>query len=83
MADFLQNEYLPKSRNSIGFDALPNGKELYKYLIRYWTTTDKTSEEIYQTGLSEVKRIRDEMEEIKNQTGFKGDLPSFFSYMKK
>ncbi|HTB24133.1 MAG TPA: DUF885 domain-containing protein, partial [Puia sp.] len=82
MADFLQNEYLPKSRNSIGFDALPNGKELYKYLIRYWTTTDKTSEEIYQTGLSEVKRIRDEMEEIKNQTGFKGDLPSFFSYMK-
>ncbi len=82
MADFLQNEYLPKSRNSVGFDALPNGKELYKYLIRYWTTTDKTSEEIYQTGLLEVKRIRDEMEEIKNQTGFKGDLTAFFSFMK-
>ena len=82
MADFLQNEYLPKSRSSIGFDALPNGTELYKYLIRYWTTTDKTSEEIYQTGLAEVKRIRAEMEEIKNQTGFKGDLPAFFSFMK-
>jgi uncharacterized protein (DUF885 family) len=82
MADFLQNEYLPKSRSSIGFDALPNGTELYKYLIRYWTTTDKTSEEIYQTGLSEVKRIRAEMEEIKKQTGFQGDLPAFFSFMK-
>jgi uncharacterized protein (DUF885 family) len=82
MADFLQQEYLPKSRESIGFDALPNGIKLYEFLIRYWTTTYKTSEEIYQTGLSEVKRIRDEMEEIKKQTGFQGDLPAFFSFMK-
>ena len=82
LADFLQNEYLPKSRTSIGFDALPNGIKLYEYLIRYWTTTDKTSEEIYQTGLSEVIRIRAEMDSIKNQTGFQGDLPAFFSFMK-
>jgi uncharacterized protein (DUF885 family) len=82
LADFFQNEYLPKSRTSIGFDALPNGIKLYEYLIRYWTTTNKTSEEIYQTGLSEVKRIKMEMETIKNQTGFHGDLPAFFSFMK-
>ena len=82
LADFLQNEYLPKSRSSIGFDELPNGNTLYNYLIRYWTTTNKTPEEIYQTGLSEVKRIRDEMERIKEQTGFKGNLPAFFEYMK-
>lgn len=82
MADFLQNEYLPKSRTSIGFDDLPNGKKLYEFLIRYWTTTDKTAEEIYQTGLSEVKRIREEMEITKDKTGFKGDLPAFFAYMK-
>ena len=41
---------------------LPDGDKLYNFLIRYWTTTDKTAEEIYQTGLSEVKRIRAEME---------------------
>ncbi len=82
LADFLQNEYLPKSRSSIGFDELPNGNTLYNYLIRYWTTTNKTPEEIYQTGLSEVKRIREEMERTKEQTGFKGDLPAFFEYMK-
>jgi uncharacterized protein (DUF885 family) len=82
LADFLQNEYLPKSRNSIGFDELPNGVNIYNYLIRYWTTTDKTAEEIYQTGLSEVKRIRTEMEETKAKTGFQGDLSAFFAYMK-
>lgn len=83
LADFLQNEYLPKSRSSIGFSELPNGNKLYNYLIRYWTTTDKSAEEIYQTGLAEVKRIRTEMEAVKNQTGFKGDVPAFFSFMKE
>ena len=82
MADFLQNEYLPKSRSSIGYNELPNGIKLYHFLIRYWTTTDKTAEEIYQTGLSEVNRIRKEMEDTKAKTGFKGNLPDFFSYMK-
>ncbi len=82
LAVFLQNEYLPKSRNSIGYDDLPNGVALYKYLIRYWTTTNKTAEEIYQTGLSEVKRIHAEMELVKTQTGFQGELPAFFTYIK-
>jgi uncharacterized protein (DUF885 family) len=82
LADFLQTEYLPKSRSSIGFDALPQGKKLYDFLIRYWTTTDRSGEEIYQTGLSEVKRIRDEMEETKAKTGFTGSLPAFFEFMK-
>ncbi len=82
LADFLKNEYLPKSRSSIGFDALPNGNKLYDFLIRYWTTTDKNAEEIYRTGLSEVKRIREEMEATREKTGFTGDLPAFFTYMK-
>jgi uncharacterized protein (DUF885 family) len=82
LGDFLQTEYLPKSRSSIGFNELPNGTDLYHYLIRYWTTTDKTAEEIYQTGLSEVKRIRSEMEAAKVKAGFQGDLPAFFEYMK-
>ncbi len=73
---------MPAARTSTGFNALPNGEKIYKYLIRYWTTTDKTPDEIYNTGLAEVKRIRNEMETIKNETGFKGDLPSFFEYMK-
>src|SRR6185369_5843918 len=81
-ADFFSNEYLAKARTSTGIDSLPNGDKLYDFQIRYWTTVSKTPEEIYNTGLSEVKRIRDEMEKIKNQTGFNGDLKSFFEFMK-
>lgn len=82
LAVFLQNEYLPKSRSSIGYDDLPDGVKIYNYLIRYWTTTDKSADEIYKTGLSEVKRIHAEMEVVKTQTGFHGDLPAFFTYIK-
>ncbi|TGE23912.1 DUF885 domain-containing protein [Hymenobacter aquaticus] len=79
--DFLQNEYLPKARTSTGISAVPGGADMYRYAVRYWTTTDKKPEEIYQTGLAEVKRIRQEMEKIKAETGFKGDLNAFFAYL--
>lgn len=82
LADFLKNEYLPKARSSSGIAGIPQGDKTYAYLVKFWTTTDKTPEEIYQTGLSEVKRIREEMERIKNEVGFKGDLNAFFEFMK-
>lgn len=81
LTDFLETEYLPKGRTSSGVDSLPNGADKYKYLIRYWTTTNKTPDEIYETGLKEVERIKTEMEKIKTQTGFTGDLKAFFKYI--
>jgi len=82
LADFFQSEYLPKARLTTGINALPGGDKLYTYLVKYWTTTNKTPEEIYQTGLSEVKRIRNEMEKIKEDVHFSGSLDSFFNFMK-
>jgi uncharacterized protein (DUF885 family) len=82
LGDFLKNEYLPKARTSSGINALPEGGKYYDYQIRYWTTTNKTPEEIYQTGLAEVKRIRSIMDSVKTAVGFKGDLNAFFQYMK-
>ncbi|KAA5542402.1 DUF885 domain-containing protein [Adhaeribacter rhizoryzae] len=82
MHDFLQTEYLPKSRTTTGIAAVPQGKEYYNLLVRFWTTTNKTPEEIFQIGQQEVKRIRAEMENIKTQVGFKGDLKAFFEYVK-
>ncbi|KAA9338151.1 DUF885 domain-containing protein [Hymenobacter busanensis] len=82
LGQFLQTEYLPKARPSTGIAAVPGGPDIYRYYVRYWTTTDKTPDEIYQTGLAEVKRIRSEMERVKASTGFKGDLPAFFNYLK-
>jgi uncharacterized protein (DUF885 family) len=81
LGDFLQSEYLPKARMSSGINDLPGGEKLYTYLVKYWTTTNKTPYEIYHTGTAEVKRIRDVMEQVKNQVQFKGSLVSFFSYM--
>lgn len=82
LAEFLKNEYLSKARTSTGFNGLPGGDQYYKFLVHYWTTTNKTPEEIYQTGLSEVKRIRGIMDSVKNAVGFKGSLNEFFEYMK-
>ena len=80
--DFLSNEYLPKARSTSGINDLPEGAAYYKYLVKSWTTTNKTPEEIYQTGLSEVKRIRTEMEKTKDTVGFKGNLKDFFEALK-
>jgi len=79
---FLQTEYLPKSRSSAGIGAVPNGAEYYRYQVRYWTTTDKTPDEIFQIGQQEVQRIRAEMEQVKQQVGFKGSLKAFFEHVK-
>ncbi|HEX8326463.1 MAG TPA: DUF885 domain-containing protein [Hymenobacter sp.] len=81
LGTFMANEYLPKARATSGIDAVPGGKEMYTFLVEYLTTTDKTPTEIYQTGLSEVARIRKQMEQIKTEVGFKGDLPAFFTYL--
>ena len=78
MAAFLKNEYLPAGRTTSGIGSLPNGKELYAIYVKQWTTTNMTPEEIHNLGLSEVARIKQEMEKVKTQVGFKGTLPEFF-----
>jgi uncharacterized protein (DUF885 family) len=82
LAHFLKQEYLPQARKSTGIGDIPDGQSYYRYLIRQQTTTDKTPDEIYNMGLAEVKRIRSEMERIKAEVGFTGDLKAFFEYMK-
>jgi uncharacterized protein (DUF885 family) len=78
LADFLQKTYLPKARTSSGINAIPGGSDYYSFLVRQQTTTDKTPEEIYQTGLREVDRIKGLMDSVKSSTGFEADLPAFF-----
>jgi uncharacterized protein (DUF885 family) len=82
LATYFDNEYLPKSRNSIAASDLPNGKAYYDFLARYYTTTDLTAAQIHAIGLEEVARIRAEMEKVKDETGFKGTMPEFFTYLR-
>ncbi len=60
-----------------------NGADYYNYALRRTTTTDLTADQIHETGLKEVARIHAEMEQVKDQVGFKGDLPAFFKYMRE
>tara|TARA_B100000886_G_scaffold33209_1_gene20695 strand:- start:392 stop:2170 length:1779 start_codon:yes stop_codon:yes gene_type:complete len=80
--DFLVNEYLTESRDTIGISDVPNGKEWYEYLARYHTTTNLTPDEIHEIGLREVAKIRAEMEGIIEQVGWEGDFNSFLQYLR-
>ncbi len=82
LADFMETAYLEAGRNSSGFGAYSFGEDYYNYAIRLYTTTTMTAEEIHNLGLSEVARLRSEMEDVKKQVGFKGDLNAFFEHVR-
>lgn len=82
MGDFLEKEYLPKARETDGYNSLPNGKEIYQYYAKSWTTTNKSPEEINKIGLQQVAMLRAEMEKVKQQVGFTGTLEEFISFVK-
>jgi len=80
--DFLLNDYLPNSRDSIGIKDIPNGKKYYEYLAKYYTTTNLTPDEIHTIGLNEIDRIRSEMEQIIKDVDWDGDFLSFLNYLR-
>jgi uncharacterized protein (DUF885 family) len=65
-----------------GVGTLPNGVAYYNYLLSTYTTTDLTADEIHDLGLAEVARLRSEMEAIKREVGFEGDLQEFFDFVR-
>lgn len=66
-----------------GVWALPDGEAYYEMRLRQMTTTDMSADEIHEFGLAEVKRIRQEMEAIKEQVGFDGSLQEFFVHLRE
>ena len=82
LRDFLQNEYLPRARDTVGMSALPGGAEAYEYLIETNTTRRMTADEVHALGLSEVARILRDMEAQKAKVGFTGTLPEFFGQLR-
>ena len=80
--DFFTEEYLPASRTTYGVLDLPNGFEWYENLARYHTTTDLTPDEIHEIGLSEVERIRSEMQEVIDSLEFEGSFNDFLTFLR-
>jgi uncharacterized protein (DUF885 family) len=81
LADFLERDYLPGARSTVGWSDLPDGAAWYRWRIRGATTMDMAPQEIHRIGLEEVARIRAEMIAVKEQVGFHGDLDAFFKYL--
>ena len=79
---FLKNDYIVNSRNSIGIKDVPGGSEYYEDLAKHFTTTNLTPDEIHEIGLTEIKRIRSEMEAIIDQVKWDGDFNSFLNYLR-
>lgn len=80
--DFVANQYIPNCRESIAATDLPNGKERYQHEIKGYITTDQKAEEIHQIGLSEVKRIKAEMDKVISDLNYKGSFSSFLNYLR-
>jgi len=81
LADFLERDYLPAARTTVGWSDLPEGAAWYRWRIRGATTMDMPPERIHQVGLDEVARIRTAMTAVKQQVGFQGDLDAFFKHL--
>lgn len=80
---FFETEYFPKTRTSIGISETPNGEAFYQDRINFYTTsTQYTADDIHKIGLSEVARIKGEMEKIIVDLEFKGSFDDFFNFLR-
>lgn len=82
MLRFMREEYMPKARETLAADSLPDGKAYYQSKIVEFTTTSMTAEEIHQVGLAEMAKIRAEMADVIRQVKFDGDLPAFLKFLR-
>jgi uncharacterized protein (DUF885 family) len=78
---FLSETYLPAARETIGASSLPNGAAYYEHCVRRYTTLDVSPQEVHETGLREVARIRAEMDAVMVDTGFQGSRADFLQFL--
>jgi len=82
LLDFFLDEYIPGARTTLAATRLPDGERFYKEQIYLYATVDMSADEIHQLGLSEVARIRAEMEAIIKSLKFDGDLAAFIQFLR-
>ncbi|MFC6977452.1 DUF885 domain-containing protein [Microbulbifer taiwanensis] len=79
---WIQEDKANASEEPQGASSLPNGEAFYNNRLANYTTLDLTADQVHQIGLDEVARIRKEMEGIKEQVGFDGNLQEFFTFIR-
>jgi uncharacterized protein (DUF885 family) len=78
-AVFVEREYLPACRESVGLWDSPEGDVHYAYRARSFTTTSLSPDAIHEIGLAEMAKVREAMEAIRRKVGFAGDLEAFLA----
>ena len=79
---FMEGEYLPGARATIGLGDLPGGEAAYAWRVRQFTTLDVTPRAVHDIGLAEVDRIRGEMEAVIAEVGFEGSFDAFLTFLR-
>ncbi|WP_160174151.1 DUF885 domain-containing protein [Sphingopyxis sp. MWB1] len=79
---YIDGSYRAHARDALGIAAVPGGRAYYDFLLRYYTTTDLSAEEIHRMGLSEVARIRAEMDKVIASTGFDGSFADWLHFLR-
>ncbi|HLZ99325.1 MAG TPA: DUF885 domain-containing protein, partial [Steroidobacteraceae bacterium] len=80
--DFLQREYLPRARTSVGWSALPLGNAWYAYLLRRSTGSAATPAELHMEGVAEVERLQTRVRSLLSEAAFPGDPQAFYDRMR-
>jgi uncharacterized protein (DUF885 family) len=83
LADFVEREYIPACRTSVAWSALPDGQAWYAYFVERYTTTNMKPDAIHELGKREVARIEAEMDGVRRDVGYQGDMAAFFEYLKE
>jgi uncharacterized protein (DUF885 family) len=79
---FLEDEYKPHARESVGMNALPRGDRLYEARIHLETTLRLKADELHQQGLEEVERLRGELSAVQEKLGVEGSVETFMDHLR-
>ena len=79
---FMETDYIPNAASSIALSDMPDGTNWYNHRVKQFTTSSLTAKEIHELGLSEVKRIRAEMDKVIADSGFEGSFSEFTHFLR-
>jgi uncharacterized protein (DUF885 family) len=77
LQNYLTSTYAPKARKTDGIGGVAGGKEAYAILVRRFTTTNSSPDEIHKKGEAELRRLEAEMLAVARESGFTGTLQEF------
>ncbi len=80
--EFLKTDYLPRAPEAPGLGLKPGGRDMYAWLVRGYTTTGMTPDEVHALGLQEVARIRTRMDVEMRASGWTGDFAGFLNFLR-